>query len=178
MRGNQGWVAPAPSSTIPPAPGVLRRCAARRRSPPSLTSVDSSCDLRPATCDLQPATLTGVAYAGRSGVGSSPSSVPLPRMMFACDALRPPPSPAAPLTPPPSPTAPPNPPQCLGRLRCLLFMAVLSVHVVLRLFSGHGVGKCVGGVGGSSVRAACTRRAGRLSAAPSMSTHEVIRMQS
>ena len=128
MRGNQGWVAPAPSSIIPPAPGVLRRCAARRRSPPSLTSVDSSCDLRPATCDLQPATLTGVAYAGRSGVGSSPSSVPLPRMMFACDALRPPPSPAAPLTPPPSPTAPPNPPPCLGRLRCLLFMAVLSVH--------------------------------------------------
>ena len=178
MRGNQGWVAPAPSSTIPPAPGVLRRCAARRRSPPSLTSVDSSCDLRPATCDLQPATLTGVAYAGRSGVGSSPSSVPLPRMMFACDALRPPPSPAAPLTPPPSPTAPPNPPRALAASAVCCSWPSCQFTAVLRLLSGHGVGKCVGGVGGSSVRAACTRRAGRLSAAPSMSTHEVIRMQS
>jgi hypothetical protein len=106
------------------------RCVASLRCPPPVTPLLDLRRLlvRPATCDLQPATLTGFAYAGRSGVGSSPSSVPLPRMMFACDALRPPPSPAAPLTPPPSPTAPPNPPPCLGRLRCLLFMAVLSVH--------------------------------------------------
>ena len=144
------------------------------RPPPPLTSVDSSCDPRPATCDLQPATLTGVSYAGQSGVGSSPSSVPLPRMMFACDALRPPQSAATPLAPPPSPAAPPNPP--------VPWPPPLSVVHGRLVSSPPSCASCqvtawVSSWAGSA-GSACERRAGRLWAAPLVSTHEVIMRKS
>ena len=79
--------------------------------------------------------------------------------MFACDALRPPPSPAAPLTPPPSPAAPPNPPRALAASAVCCSWPSCQFTAVLRLLSGHGVGKCVGGVGGSSVQAAFSNHA-------------------
>ena len=154
------------------------RCDASLRCPPPaappLTSVDSSCDLRPATCDLQPAILTGVSYTGQSGVGSSPSSVPLPRMMFACDALRPPQSAATPLAPPPSPAAPPNPP--------VPWPPPLSVVHGRLVSSPPSCASCqvtawVSSWAGSA-GSACERRAGRLWAAPLVSTHEVIMRKS